>query len=232
VDSFITRQFSFYQIFAIGALIVGGLLWLRLARAEARLWWIYGGGVVGGLVGAKLAYLLAEGWMFSDHPQRWTFWLTGKSIMGALPGGWIGVEIAKRRCHFTQNTGDRFALTLPIPLMLGRFGCLQAGCCQGIETSHGRWPAVEVEMGFLAFLLCLFLILRVKNLLPGQHFHLFLLLYTFFRFNHEFLRATPKISGLISGYQVIAALTFIAALVAFRHRQKQNTSAAALCHLL
>jgi len=228
VDSFIVRQISLYQVFAIGALIVGGCFWWWSARADARLWWIYGGGVIGGLLGAKIAYLLAEGWIHADHPQRWAFWLTGKSVMGALPGGWIGVELAKRRCDFRQNTGDRFALALPLPLMFGRFGCLQAGCCQGIATSQGRWPAVEVEVIFLAGMLGLLLVLRAKKLLIGQNFHGFLMIYSLFRFGHEFLRATPKIMGSLSGYQCIAAVTFVAAWVAFRHRQKQNHGSAAL----
>jgi phosphatidylglycerol:prolipoprotein diacylglycerol transferase len=208
-----------YQIFAILGILVGIGLWWRAARTDSQVLFLYGAGLIGGLLGAKLAYLLAEGWLYIDHPQRMEIWLTGKSVMGALPGGWIGVEIAKKILHYNRITGDRFAITLPLPLMLGRIGCLQAGCCLGIVTPQGLWPAVEVEMAFLALMLLFLLLLRAKNAWPTQHFHIFLIAYGLFRFGHEFLRATPKPFGGISGYQLIALATAFAAAIAFRHRR-------------
>lgn len=217
-----------YQLFAILGVLVGIALWWRAARTDHQLLYLYGFGLIGGLLGAKIAYLVAEGWLYFDHPQRWTLWLTGKSVMGALPGGWIGVELAKKSLRYPRITGDRFAITLPLPLMLGRIGCLQAGCCLGIVTPQGRWPAVEVEMAFLALMLLFLLLLRAKNRWPTQHFHVFLIAYGIFRFSHEFLRATPKPFFGLSGYQLIALATAIAAALAFRHRQRQINAATAL----
>lgn len=213
-------QVPLYQLFAIVGILVGIGFWWRAARTDHQVLFLYGAGLVGGLLGAKLAFLLAEGWLYFDHPQRVEMWLTGKSMMGALPGGWIGVEIAKKCLHYARITGDRFAITLPLPLMLGRIGCLQAGCCLGIETPLGRWPAVEVEMTALAVMLLLLLLLRAKNLWPTQHFHLFLIAYSLFRFAHEFLRATPKVFFGLSGYQLIALATATAAMIAFQKRRK------------
>lgn len=211
-----------YQIFAIIGILVGICFWWRAARTEPVVLYLYGIGLIGGLLGAKLAFVFAEGWLYFDHPQRWAIWLAGKSVMGALPGGWIGVEIGKKLLHYPRITGDRFALTLPIPLMLGRIGCLQAGCCLGNLTTQGRWPAVEVEMAFLALMLLVLLVLRAKNAWPSQHFHLFLIAYGLFRFSHEFLRSTPKPFFGISGYQIIALATACAAIMAFRHRRRKN----------
>jgi phosphatidylglycerol:prolipoprotein diacylglycerol transferase len=56
------------------------------------------------------------------------------------------------------------------------------------------------------------------NRLPGQHFHLYLIAYGLFRFAHEFLRATPKAFGGLSGYQLIALATAITAAIAYRRR--------------
>ena len=217
-------QLPVYQIFAIIGILVGICFWWRAARTEPVVLYLYGIGLIGGLLGAKLAFLFAEGWLYFDHPQRWAIWLSGKSVMGALPGGWVGVEIGKKILHYSRITGDRFALTLPIPLMLGRIGCLQAGCCLGNLTPQGRWPAVEVEMVFLALMLLLLLVLRAKNAWPTQHFHLFLIAYGIFRFSHEFLRATPKPFFGVSGYQLIALATTLAAAVAFYRRQAKAAS--------
>jgi phosphatidylglycerol---prolipoprotein diacylglyceryl transferase len=48
---------------------------------------------------------------------------------------------------------------------------------------------------------------------------MYLIAYGICRFFHEFLRATPKPFLGISGYQIIAFLTAIAASIAFRIRQ-------------
>jgi phosphatidylglycerol:prolipoprotein diacylglycerol transferase len=47
--------------------------------------------------------------------------------------------------------------------------------------------------------------MRWRKILPGQHFHIYLIAYGVFRFFHEFLRETPKVAGPLSGYQMVAA---------------------------
>ena len=104
--------------------------------------------------------------------------------------------------------------------MLGRIGCLLHGCCLGkacapawwtINDTQGvaRWPAVPVEIAFNVAAILVFMSLRRRRVLAGQHFHLYLIGYGAFRFAHEFLRATPRIGGGISGYQ-IASLACVA----------------------
>lgn len=56
--------------------------WSRLAKRDSRLMMIYGAALVNAFVGAKVVYLLAEGWLFWDSPDRWLIWATGKSVSG------------------------------------------------------------------------------------------------------------------------------------------------------
>jgi phosphatidylglycerol:prolipoprotein diacylglycerol transferase len=72
-----------------------------------------------------------------------------------------------------------------------------------------RWPAALVELLFNALMFGVVLVMRWRKILPGQHFHVYLMAYGTFRFLHEFLRATPEIVGPISGYQ-IASLGIVA----------------------
>ncbi len=109
-------------------------------------------------------------------------------------------------------------MLLPVPLILGRIGCLSAGCCGGKICSFGRWPSVGVESGFQVVALIILFILRRKQWQRGQHFHLFLIAYGLFRFFHEFMRATPKPFDGLSGYQLIALATAVAAGIAYRRR--------------
>jgi CubicO group peptidase (beta-lactamase class C family)/prolipoprotein diacylglyceryltransferase len=193
---------------------------MRLVRRDRRLIGVYFGGVLGAFTGAKIVYLLAEGWQFWNSPDRWLIWATGKTILGALLGGYAGVELAKRVVEYQQPTGDLFAIVAPIGIVLGRIGCLLHGCCLGIECSpspwslrdiHGvhRWPAVPAEILFNVVALGSLVVLRRRGLLPGQHFHLYLMSYGSFRFFHEFVRATPRLNGGLTGYQW-AALACVA----------------------
>lgn len=205
---------------AYGWLMLAGIfvsigLWSRLAKRDSRLVIIYVAALAGAFLGAKLVYLGAEGWLHWHDDQRWVILATGKSITGALLGGYAGVEIAKRMLGYTSATGDWFAVIAPVSIMLGRVGCVLHGCClgRGCEASWftvndaagaARWPAAWVELLFNAVMLGVALGLRRRAELRGQLFHLYLMAYGGFRFGHEFLRATPEILGPISGYQIAA----------------------------
>lgn len=212
--------FPSYTLLLLLGLAVSYFTWTRLARRDARLPAVYLGALLGAFTGAKLVYLAAEGWLHWQAPDRWFIWATGKTILGALLGGYLGVELAKKAVGFTAPTGDLFAVVAPIGIVLGRVGCLLHGCCPGQEcASHWwalrdaagapRWPAVPVEIAFNLVALAAFLGMRRRGVLAGQHFHLYLIAYGAFRFAHEFFRATPRLAFGLTGYHV-AALACVA----------------------
>lgn len=213
------------------AIAFGAWFWIRQSRSDPRHALIYFAAIAGALLGAKIAYLLSEGWLHTDPDTCLLHWLTGKSVTGALLGGWLTVELAKKITGYTETTGDRYALIVPPGLILGRLGCLSHGCCQGIAcdlgpfSTHGpdgtaNWPAVPNEITFNALAFLAVLLLRHRKLLPGQHFHLYLFAYGLFRFAHEFLRATPKPFLGLSGYQLLSLLLAAAAATAFVRRAR------------
>lgn len=214
----------------VAGIALGAWFWVRQSRSDPRYALIYFAAIAGALLGAKIAYLLSEGWLHTDPDTRLLHWLTGKSVTGALLGGWLAVEIAKKVVGYQKTTGDRYALLVPPALILGRLGCLSHGCCQGLPLTQtpfanfgaGRWPAVPVEIGFNLLALAAVLILRHRKLLPGQHFHLYLIAYGLFRFLHEFLRATPKVLFSLSGYQILSLLLAILGIVAFAMRAQKS----------
>jgi len=219
-----------YGWLMLAGIVVSVLFWSRLARRDERLLIIYFAALASAFLGAKLVYLAAEGWMYWDDPNRWLIWATGKTILGALLGGYIGVEVAKKLVGYTQATGDWFALIAPVGIALGRIGCLLHGCCLGkrcpvawwtIRDARGipRWPAVPLEIAFNIAAILVFLGLRRRRLLPGQHFHLYLIGYGVFRFFHEFMRATPRVAGELSGYQFVALLVAGLGVVGFLRRR-------------
>jgi phosphatidylglycerol:prolipoprotein diacylglycerol transferase len=235
-------NFPAFHSTAYGWLMLAGIFvsivfWSRLARRDDRLVLIYIAALAGAFLGAKLVYLGAEGWLYWHDPNRWVILATGKSITGALLGGYAAVELAKYVFKYQGTTGDWFAVIAPVGIMLGRIGCMVQGCCLGKACSPGRftindvngvprWPASQVEFLFNAVMLGVILLLRWRRIAPGQLFHIYLMAYGIFRFFHEFLRATPQIIGPISGYQIAALAIFVLGAFGFAHRRYLTPAAA------
>ena len=222
-------QASPYGWLMLAGIAVSAFFWTRLARRDDRLLIVYVAALVGAFLGAKLAYLAAEGWKDIGHPDMWLRLATGKSILGALLGGYASVELAKRWVGYRSVTGDWFAMIAPLGIILGRVGCWLHGCCLGhacepawftVRDAKGveRWPAVPVEILFNAVMLISFAVLRRRGYLAGQHFHVYLIAYGVFRFAHEFFRDTPRLVAGFSGYQFIALALVGFGIWAFRRR--------------
>lgn len=214
-----------YAVLLVVSLLLGLWFWQRLSRKESSTTALYIAALAGAFLGAKIAYLASEGWMAWGASDQWRQWATGKSILGALIGGYLAVEGVKKVAGITAITGDWFASFVPLTIALGRVGCLTQGCCPGRTVSLAgeifRWPAVPVELAFNLGAAGLFWILRRRHILPGQHFHLFMMGYGLFRFVHEPLRQTPKIAGAWSLYQGFALLLVLLGAWGFWKRRTQ-----------
>ncbi|HEY5345264.1 MAG TPA: prolipoprotein diacylglyceryl transferase family protein [Verrucomicrobiae bacterium] len=228
-------QSTAYGWLMLAGIFVSIIFWSRLARRDERLVLIYIAALAGAFLGAKLVYLAAEGWLHWHDANRWVILATGKSITGALLGGYIAVELAKKFLKYSGTTGDWFAVIVPVGIMLGRIGCMIQGCCLGkvceanwftINDAHGipRWPASQVEFIFNAVMLGGILMLRWGKIAPGQLFHIYMIAYGSFRFFHEFLRDTPQILGPFSGYQIVALAIIVLGAVGFVLRRRADES--------
>jgi prolipoprotein diacylglyceryltransferase len=207
--------------------------WHRRTRHEPELMLVIIGALAGGFLGAKLAYLFAEGRMDWNQPDRWLRWATGKSVLGGLLGAFVGVEAIKRAHGIRTPTGDGFALSLPFSLFLGRIGCILHGCCLGRPWADGwcavhdqsgieRWPAPHVEAVFQLLMLGLLAWMRRTGLGRDRLFYAYLIAYGTFRFAHEFLRATPRMVGPFSGYHLIALLMATLGTIMWRRRTQER----------
>jgi phosphatidylglycerol:prolipoprotein diacylglycerol transferase len=220
-----------YGWLMLAAIVLSLCFWVRLAKRDGKLLMVYVAALVGAFLGAKVVYILAEGWRDFAMPDAWLRLATGKSILGALLGGYAAVEAAKRFFGYKGVTGDWFATVVPAAVMLGRVGCWIHGCCLGRVCPTGawgwkqtdglvRWPAAQVELAFNAVMVLTFLVLRGKKAQAGQHFHIYLMCYGIFRFAHEFLRDTPVLIGGLSGYQITALTVFLLGLSRFQQRAR------------
>ena len=169
-------------------------------------------GVLSGIVGAKLAEAVAEGWPF--RTPWWTVFnpeLSGRSILGGVIAGWLGLELAKRTYRIKRSTGDLFALALPAGEAVGRIGCFFNGCCYGrvcdlpwAVWQHGAWrhPAQLYSAAVSATIFAIVATVRYRRDPPdGALFRLYLLLFGVGRFTLEFVRVNPPVFGGLTSAQ-------------------------------
>ena len=99
-------QSTAYSWLMLAGIFASIILWSRIARRDSRLIFIYIAALAGAFLGAKLIYLASEGWLHWHDANRWVVLATGKSITGALLGGYAAVEIAKHVLHYRTPTDN------------------------------------------------------------------------------------------------------------------------------
>lgn len=183
------------------------------------------GALVGAVIGSKLGMLLYLPWHEWVEMMSSTLALRvgGKTILGAIAGGYLGVELAKKVAGVRHSTGDAYALALPVGQAFGRLGCFFTGCCAGSPLgSTGPGPLglthhpVQLYEAFgLLVLTAVLFVLRKRTLVAGQLFRGFLVGFALLRFVVDFYRGDARlfISGRpgegLSYVQVFCALAAI-----------------------
>jgi prolipoprotein diacylglyceryltransferase len=181
---------------------------------------------VGALLGSR-SLGLAEQWPTveaawrSSHLLAMLFSPGGKTIVGGLLGGWLGVEIAKHFSGIHRRTGDLFALPLCVGIAVGRVGCLLAGLADDtfgkpttlpwaidLGDGIGRHP---VQIYEIIFLILLGLLISTRAKLPeGARFRIFLGGYLAWRLAIDFLKPQPIIHGLnLIQWSCVAGIAFL-----------------------
>jgi len=187
--------------------------------------WIFVGCLFGALIGAKLlAWMEAPGlyWALRNDPN---FWFGGKTIVGGLVGGWMGIALAKKVMGITSSTGDICIYPLILGMCIGRIGCFFTGLSDntcgirtqlpwGVDYGDGipRHPAQIYEILFLLGLGTILWIKRPSLTTPGLKFRWFMVGYLSFRFYIDFFKPHWTLFGGLSGIQwgCLVALVFCA----------------------
>jgi len=194
--------------------------------AEPQRWTVLAAAAVGALLGSR-SLGLAEQWPTvqtawqSGHLLAMLFSPGGKTIVGGLLGGWLGVEIVKHISGIRRRTGDLFALPLCVGIAVGRIGCLLAGLADdtfgkptnlpwsvNLGDGIGRHP---VQIYEIIFLIILGLLIGTRAKLPeGARFRIFLGGYLAWRLAIDFLKPQPLVHGLnLIQWSCVAGIAFL-----------------------
>ncbi len=142
----------------IGAAVLVGLAAVTAAayrratphrRPRPLRWFDVGlGGLLGGVIGARLLHVLLTWAYFADHlGESFNLRVGGLSWHGAVFGGLLGVWLAGRwrRVPF-RPLSDTLALVWPLGLMAGWLGCWASACGYGAEVwTLADFPAWAVS---------------------------------------------------------------------------------------
>ncbi len=197
--------------------------------AKAQRWSVLAGAAVGALVGSRLLGL-AEQWPTvmaawrAGHLLALVLSPGGKTIVGGLLGGWLGVEVIKKLNGIRNRTGDLLVLPLCVGMAIGRVGCLIAGLADDTYGKATRLPwAVDLGDGvgrhpvqvyeILVLTLIAFAITRLGSqmtLRAGARFRIFLASYLGWRLVIDFLKPQPLVGGLnLIQWSCLAVLVFL-----------------------
>lgn len=206
---------ALHPVFEALAYTTGYAVHRRLAAGAARpmeessRWLVIAGAGVGALIGARGLGLLAQGPTLLALGWRALLVPGGKTVVGGLLGGWLGVELARRVAGVRERSGNLFALPLVVGIVVGRIGCLFAGLADdtvGVATTLpwgcdfgdgiARHPTSAYEIVVLAAL-GLFLVDRARRpVAPGALFRYFLATYLGWRFVVDFFKPGWAPGGL------------------------------------
>ncbi len=177
------------------------------------------GAIAGAAIGSKLLYwfedplmtIMSIGRLF--HNTTWvdglSYLMGGKTIVGGLLGGLIGVELVKKMIGWARSTGDDYVLPLIIGMAIGRIGCFLTGLpdhtygtpthwITGVDFGDGisRHPAQLYEIAFLCFLAGFLIAIKkghfayLLHASEGVRFQIFMIGYLSFRLFIDFIKPT------------------------------------------
>ncbi|MBW8860993.1 MAG: prolipoprotein diacylglyceryl transferase [Acidobacteria bacterium] len=244
-------------VYTYGVLLAAAyLLGLQLARVRAKARGLDANRVldlgiyiiIAALIGAKLLLLVTDFRTFSSNPREL---LTLARSGGVFYGGLI-LAVAVALVYIRKiglplwTTCDVFAPGIAVGHVVGRFGCLFAGCCYGKPTTL-PWgitfsdpfaaanvgtplgvplhPTQIYEAGAEAIILGILLATERKGRpYPGRTFWLYMLLYAISRFVIEFFRGDERGAvGMFSTSQFISILLAPLAVVMLVYLARRTT---------
>ena len=154
--------------------------------------------------------------------QTWLIFYQNKTVAGGFLGGLFGVELIKKCIGVKIASGDIYVIPIIVALFIGRIGCFSMGIAEpafGIETTFFtgmnlgdgklRHPVALYEMLFMVVLFILFTKIKNVNLVNGDRFKLFMVLYFLYRFLVEFIKPYHPLFLNLSSIQWSSLFIFV-----------------------
>jgi phosphatidylglycerol:prolipoprotein diacylglycerol transferase len=196
-------------------------------------------GLVFGLIGSKIYFILNNWDIFVMNRSRILFDISGSGWYGGLILGVSAIIIfLKIKKLPILKFMDILIPFVPVGQVFGRLGCFFAGCCHGTPSNlpwavvfpNGLYPPhVKVHPTQLyEMIICLIISIilfryKKKNMKDGKLLGLYLVLAGMGRFIIEFYRPNPKIIAHLTTPQILAFIgILLGGYFIFRVKQSVN----------
>jgi phosphatidylglycerol:prolipoprotein diacylglycerol transferase len=250
-----------WPVYSYGVLLaIAYLAGLQLAVVRARRAGLDGTKVmdlgiyliIAALVGAKLMLVAVDYQYFRSQPRELFSLVRAGGVFygGLIAAFFVGLWLIRRYALPLWTTADLIAPGIALGHVIGRFGCLLAGCCYGRPTNV-PWaitftdPVASINVGTplgiplhptqlydagaeLVILVALLATERRGRPFAGRTFWLYMLLYAISRFIIEIYRGDERgtIAGLSTSQFVSAIIVPVSLGMLWRLRARPTTKRA------
>jgi len=130
------------------AMAVVVLLVVMVREAKRRgitqnIYGIFFSGIVGGISGGRIAYVIYDWSHFAAHPlDVFGFWGMAQNgmIVGVIAAALIYMGVTRMRFSTLLSLGDVLAVGAPLGLAIARIGCTINGCCYSQPSPFSLFP--------------------------------------------------------------------------------------------
>ena len=210
--------------------------------------------IIAALVGAKLMLIAVDWEYFKSQPRELLSLVRAGGVFygGLIAAVAVGLWLVRRYKLPVWTTADLMAPGIALGHVVGRFGCLLAGCCYGKPTDV-PWaitftdplaaqnvgtplgiplhPTQLYDAGAELIILGVLLFTERKGKpFAGRTFWLYLLLYGISRFIIEFYRGDPNRGTVMAGLstsQFVSLLLVPGSILMLKYLQRRGQAAAA-----
>jgi len=224
--NFFGEKVHYHFIFETLAFFIGVRLYYHQKKgitdsiSDINRLWIMLGAMIGALVGSRVIAMLENPSEIVNQTLL-TFY-QNKTVAGGFLGGLFGVELFKKFIGVKIASGDIYVIPIIVALFIGRIGCFAMGIDKptyGIETTFFtgmdlgdgklRHPVALYEMIYMVLLFLLFRKIKNVDLINGDRFKLFMVLYFLYRFCVEFIKPYQALFLHLSVIQWSALFIFV-----------------------
>ena len=224
--NFFGEKVHYHFIFETLAFFIGVRLYyyhkkgITDAISDINRLWIMLGAMIGALIGSRVIAMLENPSEIAN--QTWLTFYQNKTVAGGFLGGLFGVEIIKKIIGVKIASGDIYVIPIIVALFIGRIGCFSMGIAEatyGIETTFFtgmnlgdgkfRHPVALYEMIYMVLLFFFFRRIKNVDLINGDRFKLFMVLYFLYRFSVEFIKPYQPLFLYLSSIQWSALFIFV-----------------------
>ncbi len=207
---------------------------------------------IGAIAGARIWHVFFFQWSYySKHlAEIPAIWSGGMAVQGSLIGGFAAMVVYARRHRISfWEFADLLAPAIVLGQSIGRIACFLNGDAFGSPTGLGfgmvyregtgayqaygsepLWPTDILESQWDLIVFTLLILLKGRRLASGLPFLIYNILYSFGRFNLEWLRGdSPRYAfqwtaGQWTSFGVIAASAAMAVILYGLGRKKRQAS--------